>query len=211
LRAAPVQDKACGIRNFVVAQSVTELLEFSDSGGEEDTRSIVFDDIDVETSAALVEGKPITHWNAGVRVRQRSKGTLEDVPWSMPGGAPIVSDRVRAVFEREAPGQVQFVPLAITRRGKPIDGPQYWIMNLLHVVDCFDRKRSGYSTEVEDGVLKYFFEFNGLVLNCGRVPSHVKVFRVEHFEETMVMRAEPRQALDADAITGMQYRDIRQV
>lgn len=63
-----------------------------------------------------------------------TRGPAEDFPWVY-SRMPIVSDRIKRFFETNAPGQIEFVPVAVLYRGRPIkDIPRYWYLNPLIVV-----------------------------------------------------------------------------
>src|SRR6185437_15116488 len=56
--------------------------------------------------------EPLTSWPEGVFAEVlREDGPPFDLLWA--GLDPLISDRLRAAIEREAPGEVQFLPVAL--------------------------------------------------------------------------------------------------
>ncbi len=133
------------------------------------------------------------------------------MPWNDSPGH-IASDRLRRLIEREAPGHAEFLPVGLVWRNKPANLGNYWMINWLHMVDCFDRARSKYTTvpdkhEPEGQRLS----FDKLVINSRKIPRAIAVCRLTYYENIVVIRRSLREVLDAHGITGCQFYAIDQV
>lgn len=85
----------------------------------------------------------IRRWPKGITLRASSKRQVEDMPWYFCSRRPIVSDRLKRVFERSAPKQIQFLPIAdIVFRGKSLDVGPYWVANPTVELDCVNLRKS---------------------------------------------------------------------
>lgn len=82
-------------------------------------------------------------WPRGVVLHALTRGPLEDMPWSFDFSArPLVSARLKALFERVAPGKIQYLPVRVRYRKEPIMRARYWVANFLDEVDGLDEERA---------------------------------------------------------------------
>lgn len=127
---------------------------------------------------------------------------IEDMPMTS-ASIDIVSDRLREIWEREAPGAVQFWPVRVEPVGcEPVTG-QYWAVNWLAVVDClapesFDEDERG-----------RFVQF--CIVDRKRIPSDVKIGVVRGYEVQRFIRSDLKRKMIAEGIIGPQYLSLGQV
>ena len=182
---------------------MTRLWQLSDSGcvdpDRETTRWGVSAGKTFEWTWLLNNGQPIDQWNTPSMAAE-SDGPLEDMPWV--GFAHVVSTRFREFLEAEYPGHAQYLPVHITRHGKPMKIPQYWAVNWLHLIDCIDHERSDYKVNYYDGIKK--LSMNKLVVDLKKVPEHVKIWRVLEYS-ICIARDEVRTRLYQTDFVGFQF------
>jgi hypothetical protein len=193
--------------------SSAELYKISTSGYADDAmsvpRSILDENVDYRLSERLLQGEPLGALPYPIRARQRSRGPLEDMPWSI-GSAPIVSDRLKRILEKHAPQHGEYWPVEIYGRHADTGGMNYWLVNWLRVVDCFDRSASDYDI-VQDHAGDSRYRFRKLVITEAAVPRRAKLFRVLHFPEIQIVRRNLLMTIAAAGITGYQTYPIEYV
>lgn len=153
----------------------------------------------------LSDGIRVDDWNSDTIVECETPGPIEDMPWVGPN-IHVVSDRLRALLEKYAPGAGQYLPVRMMSNGLALDVGHYWVVNWLHLVDCIDWKKSVY----EESTLtpgRYFFFL--LVIDPQRIQDH-SILRIRHFDVQTLIRDEIRRILESENITGPQYYNIWQ-
>ncbi len=156
---------------------------------------------DVQEKWALGRDPPVALRRVSATARRASG--LEDVPM-LHTNVIIVSNRVRAVFEREGPGDCQFVPVEIRCRGKLIE-EGYWVLVPLREFDCLDPGRSlKYDEPDRNGDPWY----HRIAIDPSRVPETVSTFRVKYFGSRPVVRDSLRRALRRERVTGVDFYEL---
>lgn len=148
---------------------------------------------------SLRKGLLVNQWAEPV-LSAGEDGPLEDMPWV--GFAHVVSTRFREFLEAEYPGHAQYLPVHITRYGKPMKIPQYWAVNWLNLIECIDHERSDYKVNYYGGIKK--LSMNKLVVDLKKVPEHVKVWRVLDYS-VCIARDEVRTRLYQTDFVGFQF------
>lgn len=146
---------------------------------------------------------PITHWGDYTMKLERRR-SLEDMPWMICSN-DTVSQRMREFLEREAPGDLQYLPIKTTFRGKPVPEATYWVIKALRYLDCIDIAKSEYKTD-EDEPGRYFFQ--RIVFELNNIPPNVMVFRAVHDEIPLYIRTELRDKIVAAGLTGCQFYPV---
>lgn len=97
-------------------------------------------------------------WNFSVRLREarplkksevpqplefvyKRLTTFEDMLWP-DIMVLVISDRLKAFFEKEAPGVAEYWPARIVGPGSETCPHSYWLMNITKTIDCLDRDLS---------------------------------------------------------------------
>jgi hypothetical protein len=119
----------------------------------------------------------------------------DDCPWPV-AEMFIVSDRLRKILEKAAPGNCQFFPMKVTCNGKPCD-LVYWVL-YVDSVDCADQEQSG---RTHDGSI-----WDPVIVES-RVPSSVQLFRVwdpvkDSSDLRILVRDSLRRLLIKEKVTG---------
>src|SRR5262245_36698079 len=127
------------------------------------------DDYDVDPSLmeAFWEGTPIGEWPSGAVKLCLNEGEAADLLGN-PISWVIVSSRLREVLKKTATESIQIFPVAVTR-GDKTSPSDYFVVNLLHVVDAVagdsqDRSKLG---------------INQIVLDAKRIPEGIELFRLK--------------------------------
>jgi len=136
-----------------------------------------------------------------VRKGKHCTMAFPDMPISQP--VPVVSGRVKALFEGLAPGAVQLLPVRLEFMDKPVADSPYWIMNLLRMIDCVDESRSNWS--IGYGGLK---SYRSWILDKSRIPSDAMIFRVLNAESSVVVTDEARKRVEQVGITGVGFAEL---
>lgn len=147
-------------------------------------------------------GKPVKSWPKSVRLECDPPKRAEDFPFPISHVWYVVSDRVKCVIEREAPGQVEFLPVEMRRRGQKLKLPPYWVMNVLNRLACQDIARSIAYDMKPPPVYKTY------AISLSAVPKPTQVFLLEDAPVWSVMMSRRLvEALEAQEVTGLNYFD----
>lgn len=180
-----------------------KLWSFDDCGCADESRDTDRWSLDVgkddEWTWLLFKGQRLDHWVEPTLAAEYD-GPLEDMPWV--GFAHVVSTRFKDYLDAEYPGHAQFLPVHITRRGKPMKIPQYWAVNWLHLIDCIDHEQSIYRVNYYEGIKK--LSMDRLVVDLRKVPEHVKIWRVLDYD-VCIARDEVREKLYQTDFVGFQF------
>jgi len=122
-----------------------------------------------------------------------------DMPISQP--VQICSNRTRQLLEKLAPMDIQYLPVQLEHKGKPIGEGQHWIMNLLHIVDCVDEGDADwrYHTYTKGKMYETW------TIDPSRVPNEVRIFRVKGAQSPVVVTDGVRSAVEQARITGVGF------
>ncbi|MGD9789625.1 MAG: DUF1629 domain-containing protein [Phycisphaerales bacterium] len=126
--------------------------------------------------------------------------SIDDCPWPIYGPF-VVSERVRVVLEQESPGNCRYYPIQLRHEGIDLD-LKYWVLHVLHTVDCLDRTRT------------HFLPSGGVVrpvIIQSRVPSNVCIFRIVDDFYILYIGNRLRLALQRMKTTGCTYTKIETV
>ena len=124
-----------------------------------------------------------------------------DMPISQP--VPVCCDRVKMLFERIAPKDLQFLPIALEYKGKKMGDSPYWIMNLLRLVDCVDETQSNWSIGYGG-----FKTYRSWIMDKSRIPTDASVFRVVGAEYPVVVTEAVRCEVEQATITGVGFLEL---
>lgn len=145
-------------------------------------------------------GRPVRSWPKSVRLECDTPKHAEDFPFPISHVWYIVSDRVRTTIEREAPGQVEFLPVEMRRRKQKLKLPPYWVMNVLNRLAVQDVQRSIAYNMKPPPVYKTF------AISLSAVPEHIQLFLLEDAPVwSVMMRRRLVEALEAQHMTGLNY------
>lgn len=115
-------------------------------------------------------------------------------------GAPIVSDRVKKILDDHLVDNIEYFPARIITRAGATPINNYFMMNILGLLDCIDFESSDLEVEEEDGEVVDIDSVNELIL---KDKSYGSIYRMYFFERVIVLEEPLRQALSSANITGM--------
>lgn len=192
-------------------EQVWKLSNMGDATEEDLDRFQVMVELENPDSWQFCLGRKIGSGFPDIRVELLDKSDPEDMPWS-DSCVYLASDRLRAFLKEILPGQQQFLPTKLVRKGKTVTDFRYWAVNWLRMVDCFDRERSEYQVVPVPGhPNETRHSFDRLVINKAAVPEDAAVFRVQHYETVVIARDWVRKRLEYAGMTGCQFYDVLQV
>lgn len=129
-----------------------------------------------------------------LRVQWLSRGKLPDA-LAMAGSGTFVSSVLRKVLETAAAAHIQFLPVTVPSGlwGQPHTGARrYHLVNVIHRVSCFDRKRSRY--EIYDEPPHAIHALRKLVLTP--IPKEAPpIFKIDEMPSVILIRDDLRQAM----------------
>ncbi|MBY0308140.1 MAG: DUF1629 domain-containing protein, partial [Phycisphaerales bacterium] len=124
------------------------------------------------------------------------------------GRSTVVSTRLRRLFELVAPGHAQFIPCTVKygkRKPRIISEGEHWMINWLHMVDCFDTKASKHEGKLDQfGEMNYTSCFDP-VYDLRRIPEGVRILGVKGARMTVLVDAGIKEAIEAAEIAGPQF------
>lgn len=153
----------------------------------------------------FAKGRPIREPLPPITAIAYEDGPVEDMPWGE-NTLLLVSDRLRQLFEREAPGHAEFFPATIlTTKKRPVrELAPFWAMNILRIIDCTHYEASEYTTREEpDG--STFYSFDVHVTDSSKIPDDVVMTRILQFPNIVLVRDSVRRAVLDAGMTGCQF------
>lgn len=146
-------------------------------------------------------------WPDGLRCRMREEYPRDHLlPDSFFGVAwVIVSGRTRALLAAHGGPQVEYLPVGVTDHAGHTVATDFAIVNPLAVVDAIDLAAS----EVTWNPIRKTLvsACRRLSIDPARVPAELQLFRLQHLEHTVVVRAELAGALSAAGLVGLAWVD----
>jgi hypothetical protein len=159
------------------------------------------------TRVRLREGRPMGpgEWPSPPPVFvYTSVKCFEDIPWPRRVSIFIVSDRLRALLEAEAPGAAEYLPVHLQGpRSRELPGP-YWVMNWVRLLDCLDEEAS--MDEDEKG---RFVQVP--VIDPSRIPPDATLGLLKGYEVVKLIRDDLRIKIEKAGLTGLKYSPIAQL
>jgi len=148
-------------------------------------------------------------------VFDKARGTLpRDLErWS---AVWLISDRTKVVFESVDAKAFSFVPCAVRTPKGVWDGPQYWLCQVLRILDALDESRSRLRIGIRDdprhpGFGQKYYEFVGeaeLVFREDLI-GDAHVFRMAHFQSCVICDQEMKSACKSAGLRGLLFDDVR--
>lgn len=174
--------------------------ELSSRGGVESRRMVLSTDDDkwlFQYSSALSGGGFIDEavWKPPVYTVEQMP-TIEDMPWAL-GGVELVSDRLRELWVREAPGCVQFLRANIQGSGAGSCPHRYWVVNWLKTLDWLHAESFR-----EDERRRYV---HVPILDAKRVNPHEHMGVLKDFHPMRIVSSRIRSIMKKNGMAGPFY------
>lgn len=131
-----------------------------------------------------------------------TRTVFEDMLWSSSSNE-IVSDRLRDLWEREAPGSAQYLPVELSGPGVEECPHRYWAVLWRRHIDCLAEESFG---EDERG---RFVQF--CIIDTARIPEDAVLGAVKGFLPRRIIRNDLKLMMKNVGITGPQFSPIAQV
>lgn len=148
-------------------------------------------------------------WPDEVVIDATSDGPLEDMPWT--SWFHVVSDRLKEFLSSELLGVVQFLPLQIHFKQRPVSDRPFWVANWLQVVDCVDVERSVWGKRpIEEPSLGVVPHITLPFIRRSSIPASATVFRVAMHESYVLITDAFKQSLCREGFTGLQFYSVDQ-
>jgi hypothetical protein len=128
---------------------------------------------------------------------------------SIPNGVLflIVSEKLKAILEKEVPGEIEFLPIQVLDHQKNKIEARYYIANVLTVVLCMDYQKSVYVMSALDKTQVHHFK--NLVLDNAKIPENTKIFRLGEETTLTLVRYDLIKVIIDSGCTGMSFIDIK--
>lgn len=130
-------------------------------------------------------------------------------------GAWLISDRTKIVFESLDPKAFLFVPCIVRTPKGAWDGPQYWLCNVVRVLDVLDESRSRLRVGVRDDPRyrdfgkKYYDFFGGAELVFREdLIGDAHIFRMAHYGGCAICDQELKDACKSAGLRGLLFNDV---
>jgi len=149
---------------------------------------------EVDDIWAFVQGRPV-ELRERLRIPIFQPGKPLDIEFAGAGQAPIVSERVAAVFRELAPQDVQLFPVEVEGRTEP-----YFLLNVAREVRCIDDAACDEARlwTPEDGRPELVGEYHvvsGLRIDVSKV-GDARVFRLWGWHPPIIVNEEIKDALE---------------
>lgn len=141
---------------------------------------------------------------AGVRLNMSRDGGLV-IPDYIPTTllVPMVTGRFKALLEKEAGVDIEFLPFALYNHKKRLAAEDCFIANVIGMHDCANMtKTRGEKSIISPG---QFEALHRMELDMAKVPPDAKLFRVSVFPRLLVIRDDLRAVLEQNGISGIRY------
>ncbi|MBZ4412092.1 hypothetical protein K8640_28120 [Myxococcus sp. XM-1-1-1] len=155
----------------------------------------------------FTEGRPL-ETQEPLRIPIQRPGEPLDIEFAGAGKAPVVSERVAAVFREQASDDVQLFPICVDGRAEP-----YFILNAVRTLRCIDeaacREVQHFTADEEmfaerAGQYRYV---GGLRIDKSKVGG-VRVFRLWGWPLPLIVDEEVKEALEANGIFGGKFEEV---
>lgn len=168
--------------------------------------SLIFcdeDDIGSMESYDIVQGKALEKWNEAVTFYYSEQGRVSDylnnvLDW------PIVSSRIKAVFEKLQVQGGQWLPVKIKKKNSHEELNGYFVLNVCNFIDALDMEKSNYFKEdplPEELTVGY------PVLQEEKLQG-VDIFRVKRCKYGIYISQRLKKALQKEKLTGMDFDEV---
>jgi len=115
----------------------------------------------------------------------------------------MVSDCLRSAILEVAPDDVQFLPVTVRYRDRPVTekGP-YWVLNVIKMIDCVDPARSVLSSAPDRYGQPWYWAVR---LDAKKLQNRVHMFRAFHSSEIIFASDTVRRYLEKRKFTGLTF------
>lgn len=126
----------------------------------------------------------------------------------------LVSDRTKTVFERVDPEAFVFVPCDVRVPRGRYPGPDYWVCDVVRVLDALDESASSVSIGVQDDVRcinygqKYYTLISDFKLAFREAAiGDAHIFRMAYNDLTVICDQELKDACKSAGLKGIRFHD----
>jgi hypothetical protein len=120
----------------------------------------------------------------------------------------VLNTRARMFFEEQEISNIEWLPVPVLNHmKKPIKEP-YFIANILSSVDCIDTSKSVLGWNSIDP--EQIDTAERLVLDEGKLPANLKLFRPLHLHYCMLISRTLADAIQTKGLTGFMFTEVAQ-
>lgn len=127
----------------------------------------------------------------------------------------LISDRTKAVFERLDPEAFVFVPCRVRVPRGSYNGPDYWLCDVVRVLDALDESRSHLTIRIEDNVHSFNFgkkvysirSDSKLVFTEAAI-GKAHIFRMAHSEAEVICDQDMKDACKSAGLKRIVFDDV---
>lgn len=185
-------------RNTAMSQDATGKVYWSPYTNNRIPKRFAGDiDLTYEDSYRLWQGEPLRNFKRQVTLRFTDIGARPDFPYTHPN-VLVASSRVVDIMHA-LKANIETFRIEAREPGGEIATTQYYIVNLLEVVDCLDAKASRWSN---DGM-----SVMRVAIDRGRIPAPCPIFRLKTMLTYMLISDGLKTMLEKVKATGWKYGD----
>lgn len=120
----------------------------------------------------------------------------------------IVSDKVKAILEKEAITNIEYLPVSIYDQKKRCASSDYYIANILGSIDCLDHEKSEYDRSLI--VPEKIQAFYKVALLEEKIPEDEKLFRLKDQPSIIIIRKDLLALLKGNDLTGIDIFNLNE-
>ncbi len=156
----------------------------------------------------LHEGVPVKDWLRADLVFDLSEDYGVNLSDSIPNllGLLIVSEKLKAILEKKANAQVEFLRIRLRNQKQKLVPKPYYIANVLGSIECVNLKKSKYTrSEINPDQMH---RIKKLVLDEQRIGAEANLFRLKERLRVFVAREDLGTSILDAKCTGMIFQDL---
>ena len=159
---------------------------------------------EVERKYELLQGVPrLETWPESVVLdfsKHRAEGLFLPDTVDNAFGWILVSGACKAALDAVPDDDVEFLPVTIRNHRGRVASDDYWIVNVLRLVEAVDRQRSEFEPDAADP--SQIFRIDRLVLDPSVVADGPPLFRLAERPRLVLLRADLAEQVEAAGLTG---------
>jgi len=119
---------------------------------------------------------------------------------------PLFSDRLKNLLDQLGADNIQYYEVnMIDQKTEEKAGMQYWLANIIGLIDCIDKKKS--IGEYDDDLEEYDWE--SIVIDPKKTDG-TKIFRLDDEQMLIIIDETIKSAIESSNLEGVRFRNTRE-
>ncbi|GGG41206.1 hypothetical protein GCM10011344_47620 [Dokdonia pacifica] len=123
------------------------------------------------------------------------KNKKKKIPDILKSGEVLVNEKVKKLLEEQTTAIINYIPLKV-------DKYDYWLLNIINHLDCFDYENSEFTT-LKSGKP---FKITNLKLITQNIPE-IAIFRLKEKSSTLFVTDKLKTILEEANVTGIRFNE----